>query len=178
MSADLTKLDPGFRDKIYQLVANCGARGVRMRPYMSIRCPLEQAKLWRQSRSIEQINAQIAMFKSAGAAFLADCLHSAGPQHGKLVTSAPPGLSWHQWGEAVDCFWLVDGQAEWSTDRLIDGVNGYHVYANEAHNLGLTAGGAWAMKDWPHVQLRPDGSPTASMSLAQVDEEMRKRFGA
>ena len=37
--------------------------------------------------------------------FLASVLDGVGPQHGPHVTNALPGLSWHQWGEAVDCFW-------------------------------------------------------------------------
>ena len=42
-----------------------------------------------------------------------------------------------------------------------------------------TPGGGWAsFKDWPHVQLRPDASPLKTMSLAQVDAEMKQRFGS
>jgi hypothetical protein len=88
-----------------------------MRPYDTLRSPFEQAKLWRQSRSTQQINAQIAEFTNAGADFLAHCLKSVGPQSGKPVTYAPPGLSWRQWGKSMDAFWLVNGDAVWSITK-------------------------------------------------------------
>jgi hypothetical protein len=179
MAADLTHLMPEFHPKVDQLLARCLAQGFAMRPYMALRTPLEQARLWRQSRSREEIDAKVAEFKAKGAPFLAQTLIDAGPQHGDPVTNAEPGLSWHQWGEAVDCFWVVNGQAEWSTKRLVNGRNGYAVYADAARALGLTAGGFFtSLKDWPHVQLRTAGSPLgAGMSLAQVDAFMKQHFG-
>lgn len=178
MAADLTVLTPKFKTQVLKLLANCKARGCEMRPYMSLRTPLEQARLWRQSRAIEAINAKIAEFRAGGAPYLAQTLQKAGPQNGDPVTNAAPGLSWHQWGEAVDCFWVVDGAAVWSAKQLVNGQNGYQVMVAEAQKLGLTPGGGWAsFKDWPHVQLRPDASPLKTMSLAQVDAEMKQRFG-
>src|SRR5262249_20995053 len=146
-------------------------RGIEMRPYTTLRDPFEQARLWRQSRSHEQIERKIQEFREAHAEFLAHCLESVGPQSGDPVTNAAPGLSWHQWGEAVDCFWLVNGQAEWSTTKLVNGLNGYRVYAEEAQRLGLTAGGLWSgLKDWPHVQLQVAGSPLGLFTLVQISE--------
>lgn len=177
MPADLTQLVPDFRIHVEKLIDRCAGRGVAMRPYMGLRTPQEQAKLWRQSRSREQILAKIAELRKVGAGYLADCIEQVGPQHGDPVTNAVPGLSWHQWGEAVDCFWLVDGEAEWSTKRLVKGVNGYRLMAEEAQALGLTPGGLWTkFPDWPHVQLRPDASPRKTMSLKEVSEEMQRRF--
>ena len=98
-------------------------------------------------------------------------------QSGRHVTDAIPGLSWHQWGEAFDSFWVVDGEAEWSTTREINGLNGYRVYAVEAERLGLTAGGHWTnFKDWPHVQLRSASSPKSVFTIQEIDREMRERF--
>lgn len=177
MAADLTLMVPDFRTHVEKLVDRCAGRGVTIRPYMGLRTPLEQARLWRQSRSSEQIQAKMAELRQAGAGYLADCIQKVGPQNGDPVTNAAPGLSWHQWGEAVDCFWLVDGQAEWSTKRLVKGLNGYRVMAEEAQALGLTPGGLWTkFPDWPHVQLRPDASPLKTMSLKEVSAEMQRRF--
>lgn len=179
MAADLDKLVPEFKPLVLQLVGRCQERGVEMRPNNGLRDPFEQARLWRQSRSTEEIQAKIAEFERAGAGFLAQCLRSVGPQHGDHVTDTPPGFSWHQWGEALDCFWVVDGKAEWSTQRLVDGVNGYRVFADEAETLGLTAGGHWKkFKDWPHVQLRPASNVGSVMSVAEIDVAMQARFGA
>jgi peptidoglycan L-alanyl-D-glutamate endopeptidase CwlK len=179
MAADLSLLHPDLRSKLNTLLQACEARGITMRPYDGLRHPLEQGKLWRQSRSREQINAKVAELRAAGADFLARMIVDAGPQNGPPVTGAIPGMSWHQWGEGCDSFRLVDGKAEWSTRRKIDGLNGYHLYADEAENVGLTAGGHWSrFKDWPHVQLRAANSPkSAGLSLLDVNNEMRQRFG-
>ncbi len=177
MAADLSVLHPEFAADVAALLKRCEALGYTMRASAGLRSPLEQAKLWRQSRAIEEIQAKIAEFDAAGAGYLADCLRRAGPQHGDHVTDALPGYSWHQWGEAVDSFWLLDGKAEWSTKRLVNGRNGYAVYAQEAEAMGLTAGGLWTkFKDWPHVQWRKDANPGKSMSAAQVSAAMAKRF--
>lgn len=178
MAADLTLLHPDLQTLVPQLLVRCRARGFELRPSAGLRDPFEQARLWRQSRSIEEITAQIATFEAAGAPFLAHCLRCVGPQHGDPVTDAPPGFSWHQWGEAVDCFWLLDGKAEWSTRKLIGGENAYPVYAEEAAALGLTAGGHFKKrKDWPHVQLRNLRNPALEMTVQEIDVAMAARFG-
>jgi peptidoglycan LD-endopeptidase CwlK len=175
---DLNALVDEFRRKVIALLDRCTARGATMRPYFTLRSPFEQARLWRQSRSREEIEAKIAELRSKSAPFLADCIERVGPQHGDPVTNAVPGLSWHQWGEAADCFWLVDGEAEWSPRKEINGLNGYQVYAEEAQAAGLTAGGLWpSFKDWPHVQLRSSSSPLQVMSLTEIDTRMKERFG-
>lgn len=177
MAITLEGLDARLRNRIETLLARCLEEGIEMRPYTAVRTPLEQAMLWRQSRAREEIQLKIADLRQKGARYLVRCLEEAGSQHGPHVTDALPGFSWHQWGEAVDCFWLVDQKAEWSTRRLVDSRNGYQHYASAAAGLQLTAGGLWArFKDWPHVQLRPDNSPLGVMSLADIDAQMAERF--
>jgi peptidoglycan LD-endopeptidase CwlK len=178
VAADIDILIPEFHEKVTDLLKACNNRGIIMRPYMSRRAPLEQARLWRQSRSSEEIKLKIAKLRASGAEFLADCIDQVGPQNGSPVTNAIPGLSWHQWDEAVDCFWVVNNDAEWSPSKLINGLNGYHVYAEEAHRLNLNAGGTWhSLQDWPHVQYRSASSPADVMNLKQVNAEMKHRFG-
>ena len=121
MAADLNQLQPEFKDKVLLLLSHCQQEGYTMRPSFTLRSPFEQGKLWRQSRSSEQVSQKISELKTKGAPFLAHCIESVGSQSGSPVTNAIPGLSWHQWGEALDCFWLVDGQAEWSTTKKING---------------------------------------------------------
>jgi peptidoglycan LD-endopeptidase CwlK len=177
MAADLTLIDATLRTRVLALIDRCRSRGFEMRPSAGLRDPFEQARLWRQSRAIEEIRTQIASLRTSGANFLAHCLESVGPQHGDPVTNALPGYSWHQWGEAVDCFWLLDDRAEWSTTRTVNGENAYKVYAREATDLGLTAGGLWArLKDWPHVQLRKASSPS-TLGAVEIDRVMQERFG-
>lgn len=179
MSADLQLLVPEFRDCVQQLLSRCASRGCEMQVTTTLRDPYEQARLWRQSRGRAEIDSVLAQLASAGAPFLAHCLSSVGPQNGPPVTQAPPGFSWHQWGEAVDCAWLVDGQVEDSVTRLVNGVNGYNVYAEEAVALGLTAGASFSFQDWSHVQLRTAPNPMiAGTPVPDIDSAMAQRFGA
>jgi hypothetical protein len=179
MAISINDLTPEFRPKVIDLLQNCLARKIQMVPYQSVRAPAQQAKYWRQSRSIAEINQAIAMLRSEGAPHLAEVMESVGPQNGDEVTRVLPGNSWHQWAEAVDCFWEVEGKAEWSTTKKINGANGYHVYAEEAKKLGLTAGLLWPrFKDAPHVQLRKDDNPRSSgLSWPDIDQAMQDRFG-
>lgn len=174
----LADLASTFRPACEQLLDACRRRGVEMRVVETVRGPLRQARLWRQSRTRETIAAKIAELRGQGAPFLAHCLESVGPQHGPEVTRALPGLSWHQWGEALDCVWVVAGEAIWSTTRKVNGVNGFAVYAEEARALGLTAGLFFArFRDAPHVQQRAAANPRGVFTLPQIDAIMHDRFG-
>ena len=177
-SRRIEDLVPELRSQAITLIEKCRARGIEMRPYETLRTPLEQGKIWRQSRTTQEVHAMIAKLRNDGAEFLAFCIESVGPQSGRHVTDAPPGLSWHQWGEAFDSFWVVNGDAEWSSGRKINGLNGYQVYAQEAKQMGLTPGGLWSnFKVWPHVQLKPARSPRDVLSLTDIDKIMKERFG-
>lgn len=177
MSRDLNDLNPDFRSRVEDLLSACDASGYPMRQFFTLRAPFEQGKLWRQSRSREQVERRIAELRGQGCDFLAHCIESVGSQTGRHVTNAIPGMSWHQWGEAVDCFWLLDGDAEWSTRKKVNGNNGYVNYGTIARSMALTAGGFWSsLRDWPHVQLRSDSSPGRVFGLREIDHEMSRRF--
>jgi peptidoglycan LD-endopeptidase CwlK len=175
MAADLSLLVPEFQNKVEQLLENCLQKGVEMRPYEGLRSPFVQAKYWRRSRTKEQIDQKINELKSAGANYLAYCLESVGPQQGKLATGVIPGYSWHQWGEAVDCFWVVNGEAVWDLKTLVRGVNGYKVYADEAKKIGLEAGLFWQdFVDAPHVQMRRLANPGKIYSVNEINDAMKE----
>ena len=140
-----------------------------MVPFFTTRTPPEQAKLWRQSRSTRDINEKIRYLRNAGAGYLADTIQNVGPQTGRWATNAIPGISWHQWGLAIDCYWLNNGSISWSGD-------GYRVYAEIAKELGYISGHFWKSVDSVHVQEPVDPSPRRSWNLQQIDEEMRKRW--
>ncbi len=177
MSRDLNSLTPEFKMRVEELLRACDDSGYPMRQFFTLRSPFEQGKLWRQSRSTQQIHLKLAELKSKGAEFLAHCIESVGPQNGRQVTNAIPGFSWHQWGEAVDCFWLIDGKAEWSARKKLNGINGYVNFAHIANSMGLDAGGRWrSFKDWPHVQLRKESNPGKIFSIEEINEEMEKKF--
>jgi hypothetical protein len=177
MSRDINELVPEFKKPVEELLSECSASGLPMRPFFTLRTPFEQGILWRQSRSGQQVDDKLDELRSKGAEFLAYCIESVGPQNGRHVTNAIPGLSWHQWGEAVDCFWLLDGKAEWSTRKKLNGINGYVNYGSTARSKGLTSGGFWSsFRDWPHVQLRKESSPGRIYKLQEIDRIMADRF--
>jgi peptidoglycan LD-endopeptidase CwlK len=178
MPSDLTLLVPSFKVNVLQLLENCRAQGVEMRPFYTLRSPFEQAKLWRQSRSTEEVNRAIEELHEKNCHFLAHCLTAVGMQEGRPVTNALPGLSWHQWGEAVDCFWFANGEAVWDIKKRVNGVKGYDIYAQEAKKIELESGHFWQpFQDTYHVQQRPDPSPLALYSYQKIDQIMKQRFG-
>jgi len=177
MAVNLNSLNPEFKNVVTKAISLCSNKGIEMRPYCTIRDPFDQARLWRQSRTKEEILNKIDYLNNAGAGFIAYCLESVGPQNGRHATNAVPGFSWHQWGEAVDCVWVVENKSIWSFNKKISGINGYRVYSEVSASLGLTAGGLWKkLKDWPHVQLRSQASPGMIMDILEIDSEMKRRF--
>ena len=188
MSISLDGLVPTFRSQVDVLLHACARRGVEMRPFYAVRSPWEQARIWRSTRATGEITDRVERLKFNGAAFLGEVLLEVGPQSAPPgarghLTSAAPGNSWHQWGEALDCFWCYNDKAIWSTvatEQLGNDVegNGYQVYAEEAIELGLlSAGAAWGW-DYVHVQLRPESSPRKSdIAWSKIDTIMRQRFG-
>ncbi len=187
MSRDMNTLDGMFREKVESVLNACKKRGIVMRPFFTERTPWEQARIWRSTRSSSEIFQARERLIANGTVYLASVLDMVGPQYSppsgrNHLTNALPGLSWHQWGEALDCYWLLDGQAIWSTKREItlrDGSksNGYLVYADEAVQASLlSAGLSWGW-DWPHVQLSMLGSPRDMYTWKDIDDIMLDKFG-
>jgi hypothetical protein len=165
---DPALLEPGFRTDVDRLLAALRDQGYEFRISTTLRTPWQQSRLWRQSRTRATISDRVVMLRSAGAEYLAHVLESVGPQSGKPVTNALPGMSWHQWGLAVDAYLVVDRVAVWDAAHP-----GYIALAITAESLGLTSGRSWG--DAPHVQARM-GEPR-DMPLREVDAEMAERFG-
>jgi peptidoglycan LD-endopeptidase CwlK len=169
----LDGLDEGFKAKAVLLIKECAKQGIKMVPYFGLRSPREQAKLWRQSRSAPEIAAGVEKLRDGGAPWLANVLQSTPASSDKHVTNALPGMSWHQWGEALDCYRDIGGKPNWDPKN-------YAEYANiaEMAAIGLTAGGHWPnLKDWPHVQLRPQAGPQSLYSYATIDARMKEMWG-
>jgi peptidoglycan L-alanyl-D-glutamate endopeptidase CwlK len=168
MSQHLENLRPEFREKVEILLANCRKQGVVLRPFYGVRSLDEQARLWRQSRSRAEIERAIAFLQKQAAPKIAEILESVGPQIGRWATNALPGESWHQWGEAVDCF-VYDEEAKkavWSAKH-----EGYRIYGEEARKLGLVSGYFWQSQDAVHVQLRAE-KVTKQYSWRQIQEKL------
>lgn len=79
-----------------------------------------------------------------------------------LVTWAPPGHSWHEFGMAVDCVpTSLLAKPNWDP-----GSPAWDIYGAKAESLGLTWGGNWSAGkvDRPHVQM------TGKFPVSPTDE--------
>lgn len=170
---DLNALEPAFRVKVERVLELCKNDGHDLVPFFTLRTVQEQAQLWRQSRTSLEIKKAINKLEREGAPFLANALENVGPQYGRWATNALPGQSWHQHGEAVDCFVRAgNGRAVWSAQHP-----GYECYANHAKELGLTPGYLWVRRDAVHVQCR-ESSVRDAYTWPELDKMMKERFGS
>ena len=175
----LSGLDEGFRPRVEELLEACEKRGQPMRVFYTLRHPIAQAKLYRQSRPWSKIEAAIERLESLEAPYLAACLVEAGPQSGRWATNALPGDSWHQHGEAVDAGAWVDGEISWDTQPGAAGGPGdafYRGWSSRAQGLGLTALGP-SLGDWVHVQGPSESAPHRIYKWPEIDERLQARFG-
>ena len=74
-------------------------------------------------------------------------------QPGHIVTNAPGGFSWHNFGMAVDCYPFLHGctgDLDWNANDLH-----FHAMVEAMQAEDLDWGGEWhSIKDPPHFQLR------------------------
>lgn len=168
-------LDKTFVPILKQLIYNCKKEGITMVPYEGLRSPQMQARYWVQGRSLAEVQSTVDDLKQERAFFLVKCIEAADTKDGPIITNALPGCSWHQWGEAVDCYWLLNGSKIWDTITVNNaGINGYKLYADVALKLGLDAGYYWqGIVDAVHVQLKKEASPLKLYTLKEIDEIMR-----
>jgi len=76
---------------------------------------------------------------------------------GPNVTHAAAGQSWHQYGMAADCAFLIDGRIVIS-EADPRAARAYDLYGDVAQSFGLTWGGSWRnLRDLGHVELRRAG---------------------
>ena len=170
MSRNLHDLTSPFRELAERLLQtlNDDENGYEVRPFYTTRSCVEQAKLWRQSRSTETINDAIDMLIRKDAPWLSVKLEGVGPQYGPRITNALPGQSWHNYGMAMDCFVLDAEVAIWEEEHP-----GYKKYASEALHLQLTPG--ISFYDPVHVQLL-SYEPSDVMDWEQIDKAMQRKW--
>lgn len=168
MSRNIADLTDEFRPLVEEVLSKLSQGGIELTPFYTLRDPWEQAKLWRQSRTKQEVLQKIDEFHKGDAHFLAECIISVGPQSGRWATNCPPGFSWHQWGEAIDCFLKINNQAEWN------GNHPYYVkYHMEARSVGLYP--ISLNNDVYHIQFR-NVSLNKLKSLNEINQEMKHKF--
>lgn len=166
----LASLTPECRALTEKVIAACAAEGLEFRPYSGARSPVEQARLWRQSRSTATINAQIAQLRASGCDFLADAIRDAGPQSGRPVTNAIPGLSWHNHRAACDLVLIREDELVW------EDAAAYRKFGDIVDAAG--GRGGWHFGDNDHLQLFRDEPLAHFKTMKAIDAAMRRLWGA
>ena len=75
---------------------------------------------------------------------------------GTSVTNAKAFQSYHQYGLAADCAFLLNGKLVIS-EKDPWAMKGYLLYGQVAESVGLTWGGRWKMLDFGHSEWRKPG---------------------
>lgn len=171
-----TGLIPEFADKVQEVMIKCAEKNIMLCYWEGVRRPETQGRYWSSSRSKQQVVEKIDELKEKGALFLAACIPANNLKQENKITEAIPGCSWHQWGEAVDLVWLVNGKPCWSTELLVNAINGYRVYAEVAVSLGLESGFFWEFQDACHIQFRAASTPLQIYTIQEINRQMVTRF--
>ena len=124
----ILSLHPAIREKVRQFINAAEAAGINLLITSGFRSWENQNELYAQGRT----------------------------KAGKIVTNAKGGQSFHNYGLAIDVVPLVNGAADWNTNR-------WNEIAAIAKKYGFTWGGDFTnIVDKPHFQY------SAGLTLAQL----------
>lgn len=168
-SRRLEDLVPEVQARAREHVVRCADAGIELLIYCTLRDTHEQARLFRQSRTREQVQAKIDQYKSRGFPVLGQILKDVGPQKsGPKVTGAGPGESFHQYSMAYDCVPVLNGKPVWSSSG--EGGKIWAKVGELGKKTGLEWAGDWtSFREFPHFQWTNERT---------VRDLMQERFGA
>ena len=165
-SRNLGDLIPEVRQKVNLVLNDCETQGVDVLIYCTLRPLEEQARLYRQSRSWEEIRAKMLKLEERGFGFLADIIGLVGPCSGPHVTDAAPGESWHGFKEAFDGVPMIGGTPAWKYE---DAPEAWDVYGQACRDADLNWAGDWnSFKELFHAQLREGSNPLKIYNAVEV----------
>jgi len=153
-SRSLDDLEDRIRSSAIILESEAEFIGLDLLIYCTERDVYEQARLYRNGRSLTDIqNKADELADDYQRPDLAEILMEVGPQKGKRVlTSAGPGQSLHNYKLAFDAVPLRDGKAIWTANDDAD-LALWTDYGNMGVDLGLKWAGNWTtFKELPHMQ--------------------------
>jgi peptidoglycan L-alanyl-D-glutamate endopeptidase CwlK len=168
-SRRLEDLIPEVQQMARDHALRCADAGIELLIYCTLRDAHEQARLYRQSRTKEQVQAKIDQYKAKGFPALAQILKDVGPQKsGPKVTGAGPGESFHQYSRAYDCVPVLNGKPVWSPSG--EGGKLWEKVGQLGKKIGLEWAGDWtSFREFPHFQL------TGGLTLQDL---MKQKFAA
>jgi len=168
-SRRLEDLVPEVQAMAKEHILRCADAGFELLIYCTLLDAHEQARLYRQSRTKEQVQKKMDQLTARGFPALAKILKDVGPQKtGPKVTNAGPGESFHQYNRAYDCVPVLQGKPIWGT-----GGEGAAIW-EKVGKLGKKGGLEWAgdwtsFREFPHFQFT-DGK--------DIETLMKERHGA
>lgn len=155
-SRQLTDLIDAAHLAASDLLERCHNSGLEILIYCTHRPADEQARLYRNGRTLRQIEDKARQLdKQHGRPDLAQLLLDVGPQYGtRIVTWAGPGQSNHQYGTALDAVPMRAGKPVWSR-RDGEDLALWKRYGSHATDCGFQWAGEWVKRrEYPHIQLR------------------------
>jgi len=161
-SRNLNDLQPEAKSRALDLIQAAKAARFDMLIYCTLRPLDEQARLFRQGRSLSQIQARAdALDETYTRPDLAAILIGVGPQPGhRIVTWAAPGQSLHNYGFAFDSAPLLYGKPVWSPVDIqatpdVDEGALWMEYGELVRQSGLRWAGDWpkGKREFPHAQV-------------------------
>ena len=153
-SRDINDLSPGFRAQIEIMLSEAEFIGFDLLIYCTHRSLEAQARLYRNGRTLGQIQAKAdQLTQQFNRQDLAMLLMDVGPQHGKkILTHAAPGQSYHNYGLAVDAVPLREGKPVWTIKDEADKALWVELGKLASH-VSAEWGGNWDyFTDYPHIQ--------------------------
>jgi peptidoglycan L-alanyl-D-glutamate endopeptidase CwlK len=168
-SRRLEDLVPEVQQMAKEHILRCADAGFELLIYCTLRDAQEQARLYRQSRTKEQVQKKMDQLTAKGFPSLAKILKDVGPQKtAPKVTNAGPGESFHQYNRAYDCVPVLQGKPIWGTGG--EGAALWDKVGKLGKKCGLEWAGDWTtFREFPHFQFT-DGKDVADF--------MQERFGA
>lgn len=132
----LAQVHPKLQNLAKEMDVYLASQGIQIRVVQGFRTFKQQADLYAQGRTTP----------------------------GHIVTDAPPGYGYHEYGTAIDCVPGIRGSTLWQPNWNIESPD-YPTMVRVGTGLGLVSGSTWKLRDWPHFQLGGElpVSPTDEM---------------
>jgi len=166
-SRKLEDLTPDTKRAAVVVVNTCAMDGFDLLIYCTLRSLEEQAKLFRQSRTLAAIELKMRKFDARGFGYLSAIIEDAGACSGPHVTNAAPGESWHNYAEAWDAVPVVNGKLIW---KYADAPKQWQQYGQAVRDAGLEWAGDWTrFKERAHAQLRKGSNPLKVFSADEIE---------
>src|SRR3990167_3298215 len=125
-------LHPKLAEAVSKVLAEAKARGLSVGLHSGLRTWEQQNRLYELGRSVKN----------------PDGATEANPR-GNTVTKTVAGFSWHNYGMAVDIV-FKDEKGVWTWEKTPEQ---WADIGKIGEMFGLTWGGNWKMKDYPHLEI-------------------------